>query len=95
MRRHETTGAQKNLGHSQTWTVERAIVVVVVAVRRRNGDGEAEEEDAEKFGKICGRKDSGSLAYGSSCYERQLDMDIGRQFVDSVAGVVVVFRRDW
>jgi hypothetical protein len=84
VRRNETTGTQKDLGHSQTRTVEREIVV---AVRRRIGNGDA--EDAEKLGKISGHKErleSGSLAYGSSCYERQLDMDIARQFVGSVAG---------
>jgi hypothetical protein len=72
---------QENLGHSQTRAVEREIVV---AVRRRIGDGDA--EDAEKLGRISGHKESGSLAYGGSCYERQLDMDIARQFVGSVAG---------
>jgi hypothetical protein len=81
VRRNETTGTKKNLGHSQTRTVDREIVV---AVRRRNGEGDA--GDAEKLGKISGHKESGSLADGSSCYERQLDMDIARQFVGSVAG---------
>jgi hypothetical protein len=55
--------------HSQTRTAEREIVV---AVRRSNGDGDA--EGAEKLGKISGHKESESLAYGSSCYECQLDM---------------------
>jgi hypothetical protein len=81
VRPNETTGTQKNLGHSQTRTIEREFVV---AVRRRTGDGDA--EDAEKLGKISGHKESGSLAYGGSCYERQLDMDIAQQFVGSVAG---------
>jgi hypothetical protein len=48
----------------------------VEAVRRRNDDGDAEE--AEKLGKISGHKEGGSLAYGSSCYERQIDMGIAR-----------------
>jgi hypothetical protein len=65
---------------SQARTVEREILV---AVRRRNDYGDA--GDAKKLGKISKHKGGESLAYGSSCYERQLDMlmpylemDVGR-----------------